>query len=147
MMFPSVEWFEAVKTEADKEAALFQSLGFCDATMRVDVIDAEAARARSFQLVFEDYGCTGVSEVDAASPPPCDFALAAADSVWREMVANIQEHGAADLHHTLSYLQLPGTLELVADAQLQADIFYRFNQTFQQFFDLSSRVPTELGSA
>lgn len=143
MLFPSVKWFEAVKAEADKEAAVFQKLGFCDAIMRVDVLDED--RTRSFQLVFEDYGCKRVAEVDPSSP--CDFALAADASVWCEMVANIQEHGAADLSHTLSYLQLPGTLKLVAEAQLKADVFYRFNQTFQQFFDLSCRVATEIDAA
>ncbi len=147
MLFPSLEWFEAVKAEADQEAALFETLGFCDATMRVDVLGDAPKTSRSFLLVFEDYGCKEILEVDADSAPSCDFALAADASIWREMIGNIQEHGAADLHHTLAYLQLPGTLNLVAGAQLQADVFYRFNQTFQQFFDLSSRVPTELATA
>ena len=59
------------------------------------------------------------------------------------MIRNIRDNGEADLEHTLSYLQLPGTIELIAPTQLDADIFYRFNQTFQQFFDLTSRVSTQ----
>jgi hypothetical protein len=41
---------------------------------------------------------------------------------------------------------LPGALELVASDQQNADLFYRYNQTFQEFFNLSSRVQTEFAA-
>ena len=104
----------------------------------------EGATTRSFVIAFRDYGCESVRELESGAPsPPVDFALAADHEVWREMLENIREHGRADLEHTLNFLQLPGTVELVADDQGQADMFYRFNQTFQEFFNASAGIPTE----
>jgi hypothetical protein len=34
-------------------------------------------------------------------------------------------------------------LKLVAGDQLQADLFFRMNQSFQAFFNEAARVPTE----
>jgi hypothetical protein len=58
---------------------------------------------------------------------------------WKEMVENIQAHGAADLTHTLNYLTLPDwPLRLVpasAEGQLDVDRFYRYIETLQEFFN------------
>lgn len=141
MQFPSVEWFEAVQQEAEAEAAAFRRMGFCDATVLFEYRAGE--HSRYFVLTFEDYGMTSVREVAAAETPDIDFRLAADGAVWREMIENIHTHGEADLEHTLNHLQLPGLLELIASDQQRADLFYRYNQTFQQFFNLAARVPTE----
>lgn len=141
MQFPSSEWFEALITEVNNDEVKFRRLGWCDSDVRVDV--REGATTRSFVIAFREYGCAGVSEVESGASPAVDFALAADSEVWREMLENITEHGQADLEHTLNYLQLPGIVELVAEDQGQADIFYRFNQTFQEFFNASAAVPTE----
>jgi hypothetical protein len=76
-----------------------------------------------------------------------DFSLAADHGVWQEMIENIRDNGGADLDHTLNFLQLPGTIELVADDQGQADMFYRFSQTFQEFFNGAAAIPTEFAVA
>jgi hypothetical protein len=141
MQFPSVEWFEAVQHEADAEAAAFRRMGFCDATVLLELRSGE--QSRRFHLAFEDYGVTSVRELTSTEAPEFDFSLAADDTVWREMIENIRTHGEADLKHTLNYLQLPSLLELSAPDQQRADLFYRYNQTFQQFFNLAARVPTE----
>ncbi len=141
MQFPSIEWFQALTDQADQDEETFRRLGFCDADVRVDV--REGASTRSFLLTFRDYGCTAVRELESKSAASVDFALAAGHDVWREMIENIRANGEADLEHTLSYLQLPGTLELVAEDQGRADMFYRFNQTFQEFFNSSAAIPTE----
>ena len=144
MQFPSVTWFQAVQKEADVEAETFRRMGFCDARVMFEICSGE--KDRRFELVFEDYGITSVRELDAKEKADIDFCLTAADSVWREMIENIQTHGEADLDHTLNRLQLPGALELVASDQQNADLFYRYNQTFQEFFNLSSRVQTEFAA-
>ena len=141
MQFPSVEWFEALTARVNDDAETFRRLGCCDADVRVDV--REGATTRSFVIAFRDYGCESVRELESGASPAVDFALAADHEVWREMLENIREHGRADLEHTLNFLQLPGTVELVADDQGQADMFYRFNQTFQEFFNASAGIPTE----
>ncbi|MCH7742106.1 MAG: hypothetical protein IIB71_05520 [Proteobacteria bacterium] len=141
MQFPSVEWFEAVQQEAEAEVEAFRRMGFCDAILLFELRTGE--HSRRFLLTFEDYGMTSVRELAATETPDIDFCLAADAAVWREMIENIQTHGEADLKHTLNYLQLPGLLELTAPDQQRADLFYRYNQTFQQFFNLVAKVPTE----
>ncbi|MCP5031803.1 MAG: hypothetical protein GY939_08365, partial [Actinomycetia bacterium] len=141
MRFPSTEWFEALKNEASANEETFRRLGFCDADVRIDV--RAGVGTRRFVLTFRDYGCTLVAELEDADSPVVDFALAADLDVWREMVENIRQNGEADLSHTLNFLQLPGTIELVADDQGKADLFYRFSQTFQEFFNGADAVPTE----
>lgn len=141
MRFPSVAWFKAVKARADANPERFRRLGFCDATVGIEV--GEGADVKSFVLTFQDYGCSKVERAGAGAPADLDFALAGDCAVWREMIENIREHGRADLQHTLNYLQLPGTLRLEAKDQARADLFYRFSQTFQAFFDEAAQVPTE----
>jgi hypothetical protein len=140
MRFPSTEWFQAVQKAAEAERTKFRRIGFCDATVRLDV---RGPRARSFVLTFEDYGMTSVREVAADSAADADFSLSGDEAVWREMIRNVRAEGEADLEHTLNQLQLPGLLELGASDQLRADLFYRYNQTFQEFFNQAARVPTE----
>ncbi len=141
MQFPSVKWFEAVQQEADSEAATFRRMGFCDATVMFELSNGDASRR--FVLTFEDYGMTSVRELGADESAEIDFSLVGPDEVWQEMIENIHTNGEADLDHTLNRLQLPGTLELVAEDQQAADLFYRYNQTFQEFFNLSSRLESE----
>ena len=141
MQFPSIEWFNAVQKEAEIEADTFRRMGFCDATMLLALGPGDDARR--FILAFEDYGMTSVREVDESESADADFQLSADNTVWREMIENIRTHGEADLEHTLNRLQLPGALALSASDQQNEDLFYRYNQTFQEFFNLSSRVQTE----
>ncbi len=145
MQFPSVQWFKAVQKEVESEVETFRRMGFCDATVLVELRSSDDNRR--FVLNFEDYGVTSVHELDKDEADDAHFSLAADDTVWREMIENIHANGEADLEHTLNRLQLPGTLELTASDQQDADLFYRYNQTFQEFFNLSSRIPTEFTSA
>ena len=60
------------------------------------------------------------------------------------MIENIRQNGEADLSHTLNVLTMPGIpLQLEAPDQLKADLFFRFNQTFQEFFNGAAAVETE----
>ncbi len=141
MLFPSVEWFEAVQQAADAEAETFRRMGFCDATVLFELRAGEDKQC--FLLTFEDYGMTAVRELEATETPDIDFRLAADAAGWCEMIENIRAHGEADLEHTMNRLHLPRVLELTAPDQQRADLFFRYNQTFQQFFNLAARVPTE----
>lgn len=144
MRFATVEYFQALQAQADRDPDTFRRLGFCDSTVRVAV---ESAVPKSFVLTFNDYGCGDVEEVDPAVDVDVDFSLCATAEVWREMIENIREHGQADLQHTLNYLQLPGIIRLEADDQQRADLFYRFNQTYQAFFDQAAEVEVEFDAA
>lgn len=144
MKFPSVKWFEAMQAEAAADADRFRRLGFCDAAVRIQV---EGPKTQSFVLAFNGYGCSSVVGGKAADDAAVDFTLAAPLAVWQEMIENIQQNGVADLQHTLNYLQLPSIIRLEAEDQGQADLFYRFSQTFQAFFDQAAKIPATFPTA
>jgi len=145
-VFPSVEWFDAVRDIFNSDPSFRGGGGgTCDATVGVKVDD------QVFVLVFEGFGCddaraSAESELEAA-----DFYLDMPASQWREMLENIKEHGTADLNHTLNTIDLEhpdGLAQSVTGDQYRQDMFFRFNQTFQYFFDASARIDTEfIGSA
>lgn len=60
------------------------------------------------------------------------------------MLADIKEHGKPDRQHTLNtidFLDPEGFAK--SDDQSKKDSFYRYGQTFQQFFNASSEIETE----
>jgi hypothetical protein len=70
---------------------------------------------------------------------------------WREMIENIGAHGGADLSHTLNFLTLPDwPLRIVplddAGGQLDADRFYRYIESLQEFFNEAARVETRMAA-
>ena len=73
-----------------------------------------------------------------------DFVLTGKSDAWQEMIENIRSNGEADLGHTLNALTLPGVpLKIEAEDQLQEDLFYRYNQTLQEFFNGAAEIETE----
>ena len=136
-VFPSVEWFQAVASiiNSDEE---YRKLGTCDAEVGVQVGE------RMFQLTFEAFEVTGVKELSAADARDLDFTLVLPYQRWKEMIENIHQNGHADLTHTLNSIDLEAAEEFAqAEDYYRRDKFYRFNQSFQHFFDRSARVPTE----
>ncbi len=112
----------------------------CDAQVGVRVGDA------SFLLVFEGFECSSAAAIDEPALADADFCLDMPPDEWREMLTNIQDNGEADFDHTLNTIDLDsedGLAISYAGDQYRQDLFYRYNQTFQYFFDISSRVPTE----
>lgn len=140
MDFPSTEWFQAVKTEADGDPDTFRRLGFCDALAVVEV--SEGSDSRRFALEFKEYGLDTVRELAAGEEVDFDFALVAGIEVWQEMIENIAANEGADLAHTLAHLQLPNIIELQAEDQMRADIFFRCNGSYQEYFNKSANVQT-----
>jgi len=140
--FPSREWFEELAQRADEDAELFKRLGYVEAFVGIK-IDANGSGAKGYLLEFSGYGVTSVAEVEDPVAVS-DFTIEGSLDAWSEMVGNIQEHGEPDLDHTLNRLTMAGVpLKLVAGDQLQADLFFRMNQSFQAFFNGAARVPTE----
>jgi hypothetical protein len=140
--FPSVAWFEALgqRVAADKEG--YRRLGYFDASVGIK-IDANGSGAKGYVVEFEGYG---VKSVRSATDPVrgADFTIEGSLAAWSDMVRNIREHGEPDLDHTLNRLTMAGVpLKIVAEDQLKTDIFYRFNQSIQAFFNEAAGVPTE----
>ena len=139
-VFPSVPWFDAVRRifNAD-ESYRGAGGGRCDCVAGLRIGDA------AFVLAFEGLECARAAQVEEAALEDVDFYLEMPADKWREMIANIAEHGAADLRHTLNTLDLAldeGLAKSRHGDQYREDLFFRYNQTLQFFFDASARVKT-----
>ena len=144
MKFPTVEWFETLEAQAEKNSDTFRRLGFCEALVGVKVLAENGQhRDRSFLLTFNGYSCNSVEEVDNIEQV-ADFVMEATFGTWKEMIENITANSGPDLSHTLNYLVMPGVPMKVTSAdQLKDDGFSRFIGTFQEFFDGAQHVQTE----
>ena len=140
-IFPSVEWFDVVRREFNSDDTVRGGGGgTCDARVGVRVGDS------TYLLVFEGFECASASEIGEADLETTDFYLDMPTEDWADMLANISENGEADLDHTLNTIDLDSpdgfALSYTGD-QYRQDLFFRYNQTFQYFFDLSSRIETD----
>ena len=135
--FPSVEWFKAIQDVANGDGRL-RKLGTCDAVMGVKVRD------KAFEITFEAFDCTGVREISEADLAKTDFYLEASYETWQEMLENIKQNGKPDRQltlNTIDFLAPEGFAK--SDDQSKKDAFYRYGQTFQQFFNASAEIDTE----
>jgi len=135
--FPSVQWFEAIRELVNNDEA-FRRLGTVDSRVGVKVGD------QLFELTFEAFECTAVSEIKEDTLRDLDFWLELPPEEWRELLENIKSNGAADLQHTLNTIDLtkPEGFAKSYDGY-RRDAFYRFNQSLQHFFDSSAKIETE----
>lgn len=142
--FPSLDWFKGLAALMNENESAFRRIGPADVVWAFEIgPSGDAGPRRVFRLVFEDYGCVAVDEVDAASPSDATFTLRARYDTWKEMIENIQVHGQADRTHTINTLTLPDDPVYVqAPDFLARDVFARYGQTFQKFFDGAARLPT-----
>ena len=143
--FPSVEWFEQVREIFNGDASYQEAGGgMCDATMGIKVAE------HSYIIVFEGEECSEVREIPELDLAEADFYLDMASDEWTEMIRNIRDNDGADLDHTLNTLDMDrfeGLARTMNGDQYRQDFFYRYNQTFQYFFDASARIDTEFTSA
>ena len=141
--FPSVAWFDAVREIFNGDDSYRGAGGgYCNCVAGMKIGD------ETFVLTFEGQECSGAVTADDAALEDVDFYLDMAPENWREMVANIAANGHADLHHTLNTLDLDREDGLATSRhgdQYREDLFFRYNQTLQFFFDASARIKTEFG--
>lgn len=139
--FPSLDWFEQVRGIFNSDDSYQQAGGgLCDAVMGVKVGD------KAYLIVFEGMECAEAREVDTPALADADFYLNMEYAEWRDMLANIKANNGADLDYTLNTLDMErddGLAQTLNGDQYRQDFFYRYNQTFQYFFDASARVQTE----
>lgn len=135
-VFPSTEWFQEAADLLNASDS-FQRLGSCDADVGVQVGD------RCFAITFEAFAITGVAEVPCDAPGDLDFVLLQTPEQWRAMLENIKANGGADALYTLNSLDLSHSDGLATgEDYTRRDLFYRFNQTFQEFFDMAAGMET-----
>ena len=139
--FPSVEWFKAIQDVVSGDGRL-RKLGTCDAVMGVKVQD------KAFEITFEAFDCTGVREISEAELANTDFYLDASYETWQEMLENISQSGGKPDRqltlNTIDFLAPDGFAK--SDDQSRKDRFYRYGQTFQQFFNASAEIDTEFAA-
>src|SRR3989337_145321 len=129
--FPSVEVFKAV-SEIVNNSPGYKHIGTCDCTVGFKVPDLQ----KYYLLTFEAFEVADIKEVSESDAEDSDFWMEVSYAKWREMIENIKANGRADLHHTLNTVDLeePDGLARSHDG-CRLDAFYRFNQSFQYFFD------------
>ncbi len=139
-LFPTEAWFEDVRAVFNGDETYRGAGGGrcnCRSAMKIG--------ARNFLVVFEGLECAETREVDSGELDSCDFYLEMPTDDWVEMVRDIAENDGASLHYTLNTLDLDreeGLARSTHNDQYRVDLFYRYNQTFQFFFDASARVAT-----
>jgi hypothetical protein len=145
LAFPSVAWFERLGEVMEEYRSRHEHIGPIDCTCVWTVFDADGPGAdRHFRTTFELYSLTESIEVTEDERPRADFILETDADVWREMIENIRENGGRpDLEHSLNRLSLPGVpIRVWAEDPLGRDMFFRFNQSLQEFVNASVHVPT-----
>lgn len=140
-VFPSVEWFDAVRGIFNSDDAnRTAGGGMAEADVGIKYGD------EIFLLKFAGFDCENASVIQESDLEETDFYLDLHPDDWIEMLTNIQENGRADRDHTLNTLDMDsedGFARSATDDQYRLDMFFRYNQTLQFFFDASSKVETE----
>lgn len=147
--FPSLEWYQALAERMNTtDRPIYEHIGEADVRWCLRIKPDLLMRKRFlFGFVFEEYGCTEVVQLDAkgdAADFAPEFILEARYVIWADILHNSQRHDGADLGHTLNILSVnDDPIHVEAVDQLQADKFYRFGQTFQEYMDAARHLDTE----
>lgn len=135
-VFPSVEWFNEAATLLNKSDS-FKRLGTTDCEMGVQVDD------NVYEIDFEAFEVRNVKEIDPKRAEELDFVLVQPLDRWKAMLEDIKAHGRATHEYTLNSLDLNSADEFAKGKDYhRRDAFYRFNQTFQDYFDNAAKIET-----
>jgi hypothetical protein len=148
--FPSLAWFQRLALLMHESRARQIQLGYVDCTVLFSVCDGgPGGRPWSALVRFEEFDAVEVREATAADAARADFALEATLATWREMIESIAAGGGRpDLDHTLNRLShLGAPLRVTSDDVLKKDLYFRFNQSLQEFVNASATFPTRFASA
>lgn len=136
-VFPSVEWFQTAADTLNKSDS-FKRLGTCDADVGVQVDN------KFYEIDFEAFEVKGAREINAERADELDFVLVQPYEGWKAMIQDIQENGRATHDYTLNSLDLQSAEEFARSKDYhRRDAFYRFNQTFQEYFDTAAKFETK----
>ncbi|MCA1847049.1 MAG: hypothetical protein LC792_28430 [Actinobacteria bacterium] len=143
--FPSLEWLELLQARMNGQPEKYGRFGTADCrfVLRIDPDeDGAAGDVIRYGVVFEEYTCPEVTEVEDEADFDPDFVLSGPRAAWTEMVVNIAAHGKADRSHTINRLTLikkPLRVERTND-QVRMEKFFQFNYTIQAFLDEGGAV-------
>ena len=142
--FPSVEWFGRLADLMNTNRVRQEQLGYVDCVVGFRVTDGRGDRPWDVEVTFEELSATDVRALDDDDAARADFRLEASAATWREMIESIAGgHGRPDLDHTLNRLSHFGTpMRVVGDDVLKTDLYFRYNQSLQEFVNASAGFPT-----
>lgn len=144
--FPSLAWFRALADAMNGNRARQEQLGYVDCVAEFKVLDGGPAGVPiAYQVTFEEFEATDVREVGPADEARTDFALDATLATWRAMIESIAAgQGRPALDQTLNRLSHMGTpIRLRSSDQLRKDMYFRFNQSLQEFVNASAGFRTK----
>ena len=133
--FPSLAWFEELRRLVNDDPA-YRQIGTVDASMGVKVGD------EVFVVIFEAFECSSVRSGNEYDLINVDFFIEMevplpGEPCWK----NIRANGSAEAGQTLVSLDMLNEISTNATGdQLRADMFFRYNQSLQHFFDLSANL-------
>ena len=134
--FPSLEWFEALREMVNDDPG-YRQFGTVDAQMGVKVADGV------YIVAFDAFQCNSVRAGTEYDLINVDFFLEMTPEAWRTMLDDIKANGGAGPGQTLVSLDMLHEISNNATGdQLRADMFFRYNQSLQHFFDLSANLNT-----
>jgi pyrroloquinoline quinone (PQQ) biosynthesis protein C len=138
-VFPSLEFFRALKQRVAENRAKFEKLGTCDTTFGVSIL--RDGKAELYSVEFEVCDCIEVATLGGPGERQLDFILEADYAVWREMLESVRAHQGAAAEYTLNTLShLGDRMKVVYENPEGHDMFYRFMSTVQAFFDEAVQV-------
>ena len=145
LTFPSLAWFQELGRLMNENEEAFRRFGYADVTWALEVQPSSPAHtALLFRFVFEEYSCSEVIELEPGTDADVDFTLQASYDTWAEMIQNIQANNGPDLEHSLNRLTLMDhPIYIAANDFLSRDLFARFGQTFQLFFNGATHIETD----
>lgn len=142
LYFPSLEWFQTIQQVVNDDPE-FRRLGSVDAKVGMKIEEA------IFLLQFRAFRCESVQAGTDDDLFEVDFYIELSAEQWQEMLENIKQHGSADHKHTLNSLDLStgGIANNATGDQYKLDLFFRYNESLQYFFDRSAQLDTVFQSS
>ncbi len=136
IVFPSIAWFEELRRLVNDDAA-YRQIGTVDASMGVKIAD------EVYVVAFEAFECSSVRAGNEYDLINVDFFIEMDPGAWKSMLESIKTNGGAEAGQTLVSLDMLNEISTNATGdQLRADMFFRYNQSLQHFFDLSANLNT-----
>ena len=100
-----------------------------------------------YEVDFEAFEVKDVRKIDSKRAQELDFTLSQPLEDWKAMLQDIKKNGRATHDYTLNSLDLKSDKEFAVGKDYhRRDAFYRFNQTFQEYFDMTSKMETTFAS-
>jgi hypothetical protein len=145
--FPSVAWFRRLAERMNDDRARQEQLGYVDCVAGFRVRDGD--EAFTVQVTFEEFEATDVREAGPDEDARADFTLEADLATWRAMIESIARGGGRpELEQTLNRLSHMGTpIAVISDDPLRRDLYFRYNQSLQEFVNASAGFTTRFPDA